>query len=100
MADKEKIVQLVNEKLAEGMFLVDIQVSASNAIRVFIDSYDGIDIDHCVAISRHIEHNLDREEEDFELQVSSPGLSEPLKVKEQYIKNIGREMEVDLEGGR
>ena len=100
MVEKAKIEQLVNEKLENGMFLVEVQVSASNSIRVSIESFDGITIDHCVAISRHIEHSLDREEEDFELQVSSPGLSEPFKVKDQYIKNIGRQLEIDTEDGR
>ena len=100
MVDTKKIEQLVNEKLEKEMFLVEVHVSASNVIRVSIDSYNGVTIDHCVAISRHIEHNLDREEEDFELQVSSPGLSEPFKVKEQYLKNVGRQVEVDTQDGR
>jgi ribosome maturation factor RimP len=99
MADKAKIVQLVNEKLEDGMFLVDVQVNDFNVIRVFIDSFDGISIGDCVAVSRHIEHNLDREDEDFELQVSSPGLSETLKVKEQYLKNEGRQLEVEKNTG-
>jgi ribosome maturation factor RimP len=100
MVEKAKIEQLVTEKLEEGMFLVEVQVSTSNFIRVSLDHFDGITIDHCVAISRHIEHSLDREEEDFELQVSSPGLSEPIRVKEQYLKNVGRQLEVDTEDGR
>jgi ribosome maturation factor RimP len=94
MLEKAKIVELVNEKLDEQMFLVDVQVTAANVVRVFIDSFDGITIDRCVAVSRHIEHSLDRENEDFELQVSSPGLSETFKVKEQYLKNAGRQIEI------
>ncbi len=94
MIDKAKIVQLVSEKLEDGMFLVEIQVNAMNIIKVYIDSFEGITIEQCVAVSRHVEHNLDREKDDFELQVSSPGLSEPLKVKEQYIKNTGRQLEL------
>ncbi len=100
MIDKAKIEQLVNEKLEKGMFLVEVQVNAANLIRVFIDSFDGITIDHCVAVSRHIESSLDREKEDFELQVSSPGLSETFKVQEQYLKNVGRHLEVETEDGR
>ncbi len=100
MIEKDKIVQLVNEKLEEGMFLVDIQVNTGNVIKIHIDSFEGITIDHCVAISRHVEHNLDREKDDFELQVSSPGLSEPFKVKEQYLKNIGRQLDIETENGR
>ncbi|HZH72344.1 MAG TPA: ribosome assembly cofactor RimP, partial [Mariniphaga sp.] len=60
MTDKNSIIGLVNEMLDEGMFLVDVQVNASNVIRVFIDSVKGITIDQCVAVSRHIEQNLDR----------------------------------------
>jgi ribosome maturation factor RimP len=94
MIDKAKIVELVNEQLDEGMFLVEVQLSATGVIRVFIDSFDGITIERCVQISRHLESNLDREVEDFELQVSSAGLSEPFRVKEQYYKNTGREIEL------
>ena len=94
MADKAKIEEFVLEELEEGMFLVEVNVSLSNVIQVFIDSYDGLTIDKCVAMSRSIEQKLDRDSEDFELQVSSPGLSEPFRVKEQYLKNIGREVEV------
>jgi len=94
MMDKAKIEELVKEKLDEKTFLVDVQVSASNAIKVFVDSFDGFTIDRCVEISRHVEHSLDRDSEDFELQVSSPGLTESFKVKEQYLKNVGREVEI------
>ncbi len=100
MIDKAKIEQLVDEKLEEGMFLVEVQVNAANLVRVYIDSFDGITIDHCVALSRHIESSLDREKEDFDLQVSSPGLSETFKVKEQYLKNVGRHLEVETQDGR
>lgn len=82
------------EKLDEKAFLVDLQVSASNVIKVFVDSFDGLTIDQCVKINRHLENSLDRETEDFELQVSSPGLTESFRVKEQYLKNAGREVEI------
>lgn len=95
MIEKANIEQLAREKLEDGMFLVEVLVNPSNVIKVFVDSFDGVSIENCIAISRHIEHNLDRERDDFELQVSSPGLSEPLKVKEQYLKNTGRQLEVD-----
>ena len=94
MVNKAKIEELVKEKLGEKAFLVDVQLSASNVIKVFVDSFDGLTIDRCVEISRHIEHSLDRDNEDFELQVSSPGLTESFKVKEQYLKNVDREVEV------
>lgn len=94
MIDKTTVLDLVNEKLDEGMFLVDVSVSRNNVIHVFIDSFEGLTIEKCIEISRHVEHSFDREEEDFELQVSSPGLTESFKVKEQYIKYKGREVEV------
>ncbi len=94
MIDKEKVVKLVKEKLDDDMFIVDIKVTTGNVIHVYVDGFEGMPIDQCVAISRNVEHNLDREEEDFELQVSSPGLTESFKVKEQYFKYTGKEIEV------
>lgn len=76
------------------LFLVAVKVSSANRITVLADKNDGITIDECVAIHRHIENNLDREKEDFELQVSSPGLDLPFGVIEQYYKNQGRKVEV------
>jgi len=97
MIDKEIVKRLVKEKLDNKMFLVDITVNERNVINIFVDSYDGLTIEQCVSISRHVEHSFDREEEDFELQVSSPGLSEKFKVKEQYIKYVGRSIDVVTE---
>lgn len=94
MTDKEKVIKLVEEKLTERMFLVDLTISRTNKITVVIDSFDGITIHNCVDISRNVEHNLDREQEDFELEVTSAGLTENFKVLKQYYKNIGREIEV------
>lgn len=99
MIDREKIINLVKEKLDESMFLVDVSVNTSNVVHVELDSYTGLSINQCVAVSRHVESNLDRESEDFELQVSSPGAGQPFKVKEQYLKNTGRELEVNLKSG-
>lgn len=94
MIDKAIVEKLVKEKLDDKMFLVEVTVNQRNVINVFVDSYDGLTIEQCINISRHVEHSFDREEEDFELQVSSPGLSEKFKVKEQFYKYIGREIEV------
>jgi len=94
MIDKAIVKKLVEEMLDDKMFVVEITVNQRNVINVFVDSYDGLTIEQCISISRHLEHSFDREEEDFELQVSSPGLSEKFKVKEQYYKYIGREIEV------
>jgi len=94
MIDKEIVKRLVREKLDDKMFLVEVTVNERNVINIFVDSYEGLTIEQCVNISRHIEHSFDREDEDFELQVSSPGLSEKFKVKEQFIKYVGRAIDM------
>ena len=99
MITKEKVQALVEEVLYGDQFLVDITVGLGNAILVFVDSDAGISVGECVEISRHIENSFDRETEDFSLEVSSPGLSSPLRVVRQYLKNIGREVEVITAGG-
>ncbi len=99
MIEQNKIVQLVEEKLTDEQFIVSINVSPSNQISVLIDSFSGLTIDHCVKLSRHIEGKLDREVEDFELQVSSAGLSEPFKIHKQFEKNKGKEVEVVMNDG-
>jgi ribosome maturation factor RimP len=102
MVEKQKIEELVDEFIkGTGLFLVAVKVSSSNRITVFADRNEGITIDECAGIHRHIEKNIDREKEDFELQVSSPGLDLPFVVIEQYYKNAGRKVEViDNEGSR
>ena len=94
MIAKSTIEELVKEKLNDELFIVDINVSTSNMIHVFVDGFNGISIEKCIEISRHVEHSLDRDKEDFGLEVSSPGLNHGFKVLEQYIKNIGRNIEV------
>jgi ribosome maturation factor RimP len=100
MTDKEYIKGLIEEFIkGTDLFLVAVRVSNANRITVLADKKDGITIEECVAIHRHIENNLDREKEDFELQVSSPGLDTPFGVIEQYYKNEGKKVEViDNEG--
>lgn len=89
------INELISEKLAEKeCFVVELDVRTGNNILLEIDSPKGISIQDCVDLSRAIEHNLDREIEDFELHVSSAGLDKPFRVREQYIKNIGKEVKV------
>ena len=91
----EKIKNLVDAKLAEGAnFVVDISVKPGNKIIILLDNDNGVSISDCVAMSRHVEFNLDREGEDFELNVMSPGLSEPFKIVRQYKKNIGKQVDV------
>jgi ribosome maturation factor RimP len=83
----------------EDLFEVEISISSGNAITVQIDSMQGININECVKLSKAIESNFDREVEDYELEVSSPGLSLPFKVWQQYIKNIGRTVDVVYKNG-
>ena len=86
---------LVEEKLEEtDKFIVSAKVLPGNKIKVFIDAIGGLNVKDCVTVSRHIEGNLDREVEDYELQVSSPGLTEPFQHPLQYKKNVGREIKV------
>lgn len=95
MISKERVLELVDEVIAEkGAFLVDLSVSKGNKIKVLIDKQDGLSINDCVQVSRFVENKLNRDEEDFDLEVSSPGVSEPLKVRQQYPKNVGRIVEV------
>ena len=101
MISREIISELVKERL-EGtdLFLVDIHVSPTNNIRILIDNENGVTVKDCVDLSRALEESLNRDEEDFQLEVSSPGLSEPLKVLQQYEKNIGRDIEVITKEGQ
>jgi len=94
MIAKEIIIDLVKEKLEEKMFLVDVMVSPANVIHVEVDSHDGLTIEQCAGLSRYLESHLDRAAEDFELQVSSPGIDHYFKVNEQFHKNAGREVEI------
>ena len=86
---------MVEACLGDDLFLVDVAISADNHIVVEIDSYEGsVSIDNCVAITRAVEQAFDRDKEDYELEVGSAGLTSPLKVKAQYVKNIGNDVEV------
>lgn len=101
MIDNKLIIKLVEEHCLEReIFPVDITVSPNNRIMVLIDADQGVSIEHCIALSRHIEGNLDREQEDFELEVSSAGLDQPLKIVRQYLKNIGRRVKVTQSDGK
>ena len=102
MIEKQKIEELFEEHAkGSGLFLVSVKVSNSNRIIILADKNDGITIDECAAIHRYIENGLDRVKEDFELQVSSPGLDAPFTVIEQYYKNENRKVEVvDNDGSK
>jgi ribosome maturation factor RimP len=92
----EKVNQLLQEALSEreDIFLIDLSVSEANQIRVIVDGDNGVTVQDCIDISRAIEHNLDREANDFSLEVLSAGATEPLKLKRQYHKNVGRQLKV------
>ena len=95
MIDKSVVSQHVNEWLEEkDYFLVDVTVSPDNRIVVEIDHAEGVWIEDCVELSRFIESKLDREKEDFELEVGSAGIGQPFKVLQQYINHIGMDVEV------
>ncbi len=93
---KDKVRTLLDNALTENksLFLIDFTIDAGNKIRVILDGDDGVSLSDCMAISRGIEHNLDREEEDFSLEVTSAGATTPLELPRQYKKNIGRKLEV------
>ena len=100
MINKETIKTLTEEWLqGNDYFLVDINFAADDRIVIEIDHADGVWIEDCVSLSKHIEDHLDRDKEDFELEVGSAGLGQPFKVPQQYINFIGKEVEVlDADG--
>ena len=100
MIDKDAIQKEVESAL-EGTdkFIVEVRVKAGNRIMVLLESDTDITIDDCIAVTRHIESVFDRETEDYDLTVSSAGIDQPYKMLRQYIKNIGREVEVTFTDG-
>lgn len=100
MIDKNVVKKLVEEWLQDKeYFLVSIEISPDDRIVVEIDHADGVWIEDCVALSKYIEDHLNRDEEDYELEVGSAGLGQPFKVPQQYINFIGKEVEVlDADG--
>ena len=101
MKFEEKVKKLLDEALEadNSLFLIDFSIGQGNVIKVVIDGDNGVSINDCISVSRAIEHNLDREEEDFSLEVTSYGISLPLRVPRQYVKNIGRILKVELTDG-
>ena len=96
MIDKQQVISIAEKWLntKEGYFLVDVDVTPDNRIVVEIDQAEGVWIDDCVDLSRFIESSLDRDVEDYELEVGSAGIGQPFKVLQQYINHIGQEVEV------
>lgn len=101
MIDKLHILEIVDNELSksEDKFIVGMKVTPDNRIFVDIDGDNGITIDDCIALSRAIEGQLNRDEEDFELNVSSAGADAPLKLPRQYRRHIGRELSVLMPDG-
>ena len=95
MIDKFKILDIINDVL-EGTekFLINMKITPDNRIFVDIDGDNGVTIDDCIELSRAIENGLNREEEDFELNVSSAGADSPLKMPRQFRRHVGRDVSV------
>jgi ribosome maturation factor RimP len=97
--ERAVVKNLVEEAIAENsrLFLIDLNFLPDNKIIVTLDGDDGVSVKECVRISRHVEHNLDREEEDFSLDVTTPGATTPFTNSRQYKKNVGRVLKVKTE---
>lgn len=101
MIEKKTVCQIVEEWLeGKEYFLVEVTISPDDKIVVEIDHKEGVWIEDCVDLSRYIESRLNREEEDYELEVGSAGIGQPFKVLQQYINHIGEEVEVLTKDGR
>lgn len=101
MIAKESVCQIVNEWLeGKEYFLVEVTISPDNKIVVEIDHKEGVWIEDCVELSRYIESRLDRDKEDFELEVGSAGIGQPFKVLQQYVNHVGSDVEVLTQDGR
>lgn len=98
---KEKVESLLGKALEEhpSLFLIDFTIGGDNTIKVVLDGDKGVTLQDCMDVSRAIEHNLDREVEDFSLEVASAGATSPLKMPRQYTKNIGRTLKVRTDSG-
>ena len=95
MIDRQQVIDLTNDWLSDKeYFLVDVVISKDDKITVEIDHAEGVWIEDCVDLSRFIESKLDREQEDFELEVGSAGIGQPFKVLQQYLNHIGMDVEV------
>jgi len=100
MTLKDRVTELVVTALEtrKDLFLIEYTVTPDQKIKVFIDGDKGVQLQDCIDISRHIEHQLDREEYDFSLEVASAGVGSNLKKVRQYQNNIGRKLRVEIEG--
>lgn len=104
MQVEKRVTALVEEKISDRpeLFLVEVKMLPNNKLIIHVDGDEGISIQDCAAISRHVGFHLEEEntiEKAYNLEVSSPGVGEPLKLQRQYVKNVGRELSVKLDGG-
>ena len=99
--DGKRIRDLVDEALKENdsLFLIDLKMGDDNSIQVVVDGDSGVPLNECIRISRHVEHNLDREKEDFSLEVTSPSITDPIRERRQFNKNIGRILQLKTDAG-
>ncbi|MGA0316557.1 MAG: ribosome assembly cofactor RimP [Flavobacteriaceae bacterium] len=97
MTFEDKINDLIEAALRDrtDLFLIECTISSDHHIRILLDGDQGVNLNTCIEISRSIEHNLDRETEDFSLEVASAGVGNPLQNRRQYTKNIGRKLRVE-----
>lgn len=101
MIQESKVIELINSWIeGSDLFLVDVSTGKSNDIRVLVDSMEGVKVSECAELSRWLTVELELIDENFSLEVSSPGLGAPLVLKQQYMKNIGREVEVVFKDGK
>lgn len=101
MIEKKTVCQIVDEWLeGKDYFLVEVAISPDNKILVEIDHKEGVWIEDCVELSRYIDSRLNRDEEDYELEVGSAGIGQPFRVLQQYINHVGEEVEVLTKDGR
>lgn len=98
---KEQVEALLKSALEKrkDLFLLDFTIGGDNTIKIILDGDEGVNLNDCIEVSRAIEHNLDREENDFSLEVTSAGATAPLVLPRQYQKNIGRSLEVRTADG-
>lgn len=100
MIQKEQIVELTETFLKDSAnYLIDVNVRSGNRISIFIENDEHVSIKDCVALSKFVESQLDREKQDFELEVSSPGIDSPFRLERQYIKYVGKEVEILMLNG-
>ena len=99
--DVKRVRSLVDEALKENesLFLIDLKMAEDNSIRIVVDGDQGVPLSECIRISRHVEHNLNRDEEDFSLEVTSPSITDPIQDRRQFNKNIGRILQIKTDTG-